>query len=270
MKKLMAVLMLVLVAGLVLAETDPKAMRMIRQIRLGREVLERPAFKYIRVDEIRQRSSGSNVWFNTDVTFQSNTVMTGKISAEHISSTDDMTVADELSITGAVSMADTLYTAGTVGVGSTVTCGAALTVTGVVELLDTLDITGAATADSTLYVAGTVGIGSTVTCGAALTVTGAVSVADEVTIDGKYAIVGPHASTPYMAISSNVVAPDSLLVTNTFGVSFVGSPIVVATWRENPGAADQIYVSSVASNQVVIGNPAEGTNYSFIAVGQRP
>jgi hypothetical protein len=143
-------------------------------------------------------------------------------------------------------------TAGTLLIGAATATKIEVGLTAVeTEVQGTLDVIEAADFDAA------------VTIGTTLGVTG------ETTLSGKYAVVGPDASTGLMILQASITAPNQALVTNAFATTFGAAPVVTASYTEDPGDVRPIFVSSVASNQVVFGITAD-KNYAYTAVGTRP
>jgi hypothetical protein len=93
----------------------------------------------------------------------------------------------------------------------------------------------------------------------------------EATIDSKYAVTGGDATTGLMVQHAAITAGAVTTTTNTFAVAFASgtTPSVMLTYTEDPGTTNNLYSTSVASNQVVVVH-ANSKNYSYVAVGTRP
>jgi len=122
---------------------------------------------------------------------------------------------------------------------------------------DTAKIVGSGTGNATL----------TVDAVTATTITPTTLTATTATVAGKTPIVSASATVISMIQSGTTVASAQTLLTNTFAVVFASAPVVTCTYASDPGDVAPVYISSVASNEVVFKAAVTNVPVSYIAVG---
>jgi len=195
---------------------------------------------------------------NDNLRVEGDVTVIGNVTAANLTTTTDavagnFTVAADLVVTGSVTSAsvatDDITWEGTItGTnGATIENLSAGTLT-ITET--TVDIDGASTASSYASDAG-------------------ITAVTEVTIDSKYAVVGPDASTGLMVQGALVTSTAVPLQTNAFATVFGATPVVVASYSEDPGNSTNIYITTITVSNFLC--TVEGDkNFSYIAIGARP
>jgi hypothetical protein len=98
---------------------------------------------------------------------------------------------------------------------------------------------------------------------------GTVILDGEITIDSKYAAVGPDATTGLMIQFTNVTMHAGTVWTQTWTTVFGAAPVVQATYTEDPGDVQPLYVTDVTASNCLVTATAD-KNFALTAVGARP
>jgi len=153
-----------------------------------------------------------------------------------------------------------------------------LTNTDVPALISNLNAAGDGTAGllqsvtpstGTFSVATNANIGNDLVVTNDVTIGGAVGITGETTIDGKYAVVGPDITTGLMIQTTNVTMHSGTVWTQTWAVAFGATPIMTATYTEDPGITNNIYITAGSSTTCLV-TVASDKNFGLIGVGARP
>ena len=94
-------------------------------------------------------------------------------------------------------------------------------------------------------------------------------VAGHLTSVDKHAVVGPDEGDGLMVLTGSVTATSASAQTNVFAVAFGAAPVVTATYTEDPGDVQPLYITGITTTNMVVNITAD-TDYSYIAVGTRP
>ncbi len=90
--------------------------------------------------------------------------------------------------------------------------------------------------------------------------------------DGKWAVVGGNATTGLMVQAQNVTVDAAhTIITQSFVTAYANgtTPIVIASYEEDPGDVQPLYVDNIASNSFQC-HVTAGKDFNYVAVGDRP